>query len=70
MRKTSLQALGQKVKKLRKLKNLKQVELAVEIGISVSYLSAIEQGTRSPSLKVLKRLSRVLGVKTSALIPF
>ncbi|KKR17153.1 MAG: Transcriptional regulator, XRE family [Candidatus Levybacteria bacterium GW2011_GWC1_40_19] len=70
MRKKELEALGQRVKKMRKPKKLSQVDLAVAIGLSPSYIGAIEQGTRRPSLKTLKKLAKILGVKSSDLLPF
>lgn len=70
MRKKDLEVLGQRVKKLRKSKKLTQVDLAVAIGISPSYIGAIEQGVRWPSLKTLKKIAKTLGVKTSELVPF
>lgn len=70
MRKTYLEVLGQRIKKLRKSKKLTQVELAVAIRLSPSYIGAIEQGTRRPSLKTLKKLAKILGVKSSDLLPF
>ena len=45
MRKKELEALGQRVKKMRKPKKLSQVDLAVAIGLSPTYIGAIKQGT-------------------------
>lgn len=70
MRNKELGILGKRIKKLRKSKKLTQVELAVDIGLSRSYIGAIEQGTRRPSLKTLKKISKVMKVKASKLIPF
>ncbi|KKR49642.1 MAG: Transcriptional regulator, XRE family [Candidatus Curtissbacteria bacterium GW2011_GWA1_40_16] len=70
MRKSELKALAEKIKKLRKVKRMTQVELAVAIGLSPSYVAAIEQATRQPSLKTLKKLARVLGTRVTDLIDF
>ena len=62
MRTRSFKDLGQKIKKLRRKRNLTQVELAVIINVSPSYIGSIEQGIRYPSLKVLEKLSRALKI--------
>lgn len=70
MRNKELEVLGQRIIKLRKSKKLTQVDLAVAVGLSPSYIGAIEQGARRPSLKTLKKIARNLKVKASELIPF
>lgn len=37
-------------------------------GITVRYLEMLEAGTKTPSLPVLRKLTKVLGVRTAALI--
>jgi transcriptional regulator with XRE-family HTH domain len=44
------------------------VNVATHAGITVRYLEMIEAGTKTPSLPVLRKLAKVLGVRTSALI--
>ena len=68
MSKGGLRALGKRLKKLRKTRSLTQVDLAVAVGLSPSYIGAIEQGTRQPSLKTLNKLARALGVRIKDLI--
>jgi transcriptional regulator with XRE-family HTH domain len=70
MRKNGLKALGQKIKKLRKSKGFTQVELAVELNLSPSYVAAIEQASRQPSLKTLKKIAKILGTTPSELLNF
>ncbi len=60
MTKSNLKSLGQKIKGLRNKRGLSQVELAVIVGISSSYVGSIEQGLRHPSLKVLEKIARAL----------
>jgi len=62
-----LKALGKKIQKLRKQKRLSQEELADMVRISRVHMGYIEQGLRSPSLKVLTKISKVLGVDISEL---
>lgn len=47
-----------KLKKLRKEKNLKQREVAKALGITTSYYGMIEIGTRRPSLNLAIKISR------------
>lgn len=60
--------IGNKIRKLRKARELTQVELAVIVNISPVYLGFIENGRRRPSLKVLEKLARALKVKTAELL--
>ncbi|MCL4354241.1 helix-turn-helix domain-containing protein [Patescibacteria group bacterium] len=55
-------SLGGKVKFYREDRKLYQVELADIVGISTGYVGSIEQGVRSPSLKVLKKIAKALKV--------
>ena len=49
--------LGQRVKYLRRLANLTQAQLAEMTNLSVNYVSEIETGVASPTLKTLLRLA-------------
>jgi len=44
------------------------VNVATHAGITARYLEMIEAGTATPSLAVLRKLAKVLGVRTSALV--
>ncbi|MGH3717989.1 MAG: helix-turn-helix domain-containing protein [Pseudonocardiaceae bacterium] len=44
------------------------VSLATHAGITVRYLEMIEADSRTPSVPVLRKLAKVLGVRTSALV--
>ena len=68
MFKSRAAALGQKIQKLRKDRNLTQVELAVIVDISPVYLGFIENGRRRPSLKTLDRLAKALKVGAKDLL--
>ena len=61
-------SLGEKVQYYRNQRDLYQVELAVMIGVSTGYIGSIEQGLRSPSLKVLKKLAKALKVSPKDLL--
>jgi transcriptional regulator with XRE-family HTH domain len=54
---------------LRKAKGLSREALAQQVGITGGYLFMLETGVRSnPSLPVLRRLAKALGVSVSQLI--
>lgn len=57
--------LGRALKLCRNQRNLKQHELASKAGLSVSYLSMLEQNKRDPSLSTVKGLAVALGVPFS-----
>lgn len=61
-------SLGERVRFYRERRNLYQVELADITGVSTGYIGSIEQGVRSPSLKLLKKLARALKVPPKELI--
>jgi transcriptional regulator with XRE-family HTH domain len=63
----SFKTLGRKIQKLRKAQNLTQEELAEMTGISRVYMGYIEQGRESPSLKLLMKLAKRLGVRVENL---
>ncbi len=48
--------VADRIKQLRLTLNLKQVEFATETGISPSYLSYIESGSRLPSYELLETI--------------
>jgi transcriptional regulator with XRE-family HTH domain len=63
-------ALGKNIKLLRKSRNLLQSELAEKIGVESKYLSRLETGLSSPSLKTLQKISEELNIDMSCLFDF
>lgn len=61
-------AFGYAVRSLRDERELSQEQLADATGISVSYISEIEHGRRSPSLAILARLAAGFRIPLSELI--
>ncbi len=61
--------VGRRIRELRQEKGLLQEELARTAGLSASALSNFEQGRRRISLEWLRKISKVLGVTVSDLIP-
>src|SRR6476646_12081047 len=60
------ETIGQRLKRLRLDRHLSQRELAAP-GVSYAYISRIEAGTRTPSVKALRRLAAKLGVSADYL---
>jgi len=59
--------LGKKIQKLRKSLGYSQEKFAEMVRISRTHIGHIEQGRKSPSLKLLEKISRALKVKISDL---
>jgi transcriptional regulator with XRE-family HTH domain len=60
------ETIGQRLRRLRTDKRLSQRELSSP-GVSYAYISRIEAGTRTPSVKALRMLARKLGVSADYL---
>jgi transcriptional regulator with XRE-family HTH domain len=60
--------VARRVRARRRALNLTQEELAVELGVTHQHVSRIEVGQAVPSLALLVRLSRRLGVSTDYLL--
>ena len=56
------------VRRLRAKKKLSQKALADRIGISVSYVSMLERGQRSPPLETIEKMAKALGVPPANLL--
>jgi len=62
--------LGKQVKYLRHLANFTQAQLAEKTNLSVNYVSEIETGIASPTLKTLLKLAQALDVEIKELFNF
>lgn len=60
--------IGSKITALRKLKNIEIVTLAEHSGLSAIQLENIESGKSIPSLGVLIRITRALGIRMGSLL--
>ena len=56
------QLVGKNVAKYRKLKGLTQERLAQDADVTEEYISQIENQKRNPSVGLLERLCKVLGI--------
>lgn len=59
---------AQRIKALRTESDMSQKELAKMVGIAQNTLAQYENGTASPSLKVLVKLAEVLNTSTDYLL--
>jgi transcriptional regulator with XRE-family HTH domain len=59
---------GKKVREIRLARKLSQGDVSRRLGLHRSYISGIERGVRNPSLKVVEKIARALGVKANDLL--
>ena len=62
--------IGQKIKKLRELKNLTQSHMAIELGLTQGAYSKIEAGESEITYNKLEKISGLLGMKPEEVIAF
>ena len=60
--------MNEKLRMLRKQKNVSQKEVAQKVGITLSAYSNYEQGTREPSFEIFKNLCRYYEVSADYLL--
>ena len=63
-----LRHLGIRIRHYRTEMNLTQELLASRVGIDRTYISGIERGIRNPTITMLVRISRAVGVSVSELL--
>jgi transcriptional regulator with XRE-family HTH domain len=60
--------LGLNVRRLREAKGLSQERFGFESGLDRTYVSGIERGVRNPTVLVVEKLAKSLGVPASRLL--
>jgi transcriptional regulator with XRE-family HTH domain len=60
--------LGGELRKARLTAGMSQEQLAFDAGISRNYVSLLELGEKSPTVQVLLRVCKALGVKASKVV--
>ncbi|MGH8883728.1 MAG: helix-turn-helix domain-containing protein [Egibacteraceae bacterium] len=60
--------IGERIRFYRDAKHKTQVVVAGLAGISADYLSQIERGLKTPTINLLHRIAKILGVPTSTLL--
>jgi transcriptional regulator with XRE-family HTH domain len=59
--------LGERIRKLRKQKNWRQIDLAEQSGVHEVHISDLERGAREAGLRTLLAIAQALEVKLSDL---
>lgn len=59
--------IANRIKRLRKQKELTQEQLAEKVHVSTTHIGLVETGKRRASLKTLQRIASALGVKLKEL---
>jgi transcriptional regulator with XRE-family HTH domain len=62
-----LKVLGQRIREMRKAKNLTQEDLAYESDIDRSYIGGVERGERNLSFDKLCQIAEALGCDVASL---
>jgi len=60
--------MGQHIKKLRERRGLSQAALAARANITREYVNKLEAGRYDPTVGVLQRLAKALGVRVVKLL--
>ncbi len=63
-----LPEMGQKIKQLRTQRNISQIALAKQLGVSKSVISSYENDIHYPPYDVLLQIARLFGVSTDYLL--
>ncbi len=62
--------LGKTIKRFRKKEKLTQEQLGNKVRVTPKYIQYLESAKRIPSLKLLYRIAKALGVKVRDLFSF
>jgi transcriptional regulator with XRE-family HTH domain len=59
---------GDHLRELRKKQGISQEDFAFQTGLDRTYISGLECGKRNPTLKIIYKLAKSLGIETSDLL--
>lgn len=62
-----LTQLGMRIRYLRKQKGLSQLDLSLEAEVNKNYISDLERGRRNPSILLLEKICKALGIDLATL---
>lgn len=62
--------IGRQLQAVRQRKGLTQAEVAKHAGTNTNYYAKLERGEAVPSLKMLEKVVKALGIKSSDVLPF
>ena len=60
--------LGQRIKEVRKVREIKQYALAEKAGLNCKYISQVETGSKQVSLQALLKIAEALDVTADSLL--
>ena len=63
-----LPGIGERIKQLRSQRNISQIDLAKQIGVSKSVVSSYENNVHYPPYDILLKMARLFGVSTDYLL--
>lgn len=66
----SPQKIGKRLKEVRLGLGFKQSDVAKKANISVNYYARIERDEENPTIETLEKITKVLKVKSSDILPF
>lgn len=61
-------AFGRALREVRSRQKLSQEQLALKCGVHPTYVSQLERGLKSPSLRTIERLAVALGMRPHLLV--
>lgn len=61
-------AFGEALREARKSQGISQMDLFMESGIDRTYISAVERGIQSPTIRMIVRFAKCLNIRPSELI--
>lgn len=62
------QRIGWNIRRLRAEREITQEDFATDSGFDRGYISGLERGVRNPSILVLQRVAKALGVDVAELL--
>ncbi|MEC9488174.1 MAG: helix-turn-helix transcriptional regulator [Halanaerobium sp.] len=63
-----MSCVGEKIRKKREIKSLSQCQLASKAGLSQSFLSDVENGRKSPTVRSIMKLAMALDISPALLV--
>jgi transcriptional regulator with XRE-family HTH domain len=60
--------VGRNIARIRKEQHLTQEKLAFECELDRTYISGIERGVRNPTILIIDKIARALGIKPHKLL--
>ena len=61
-------ATGERIRKLRRARNWRQIDLAEQSGVHEVHISDLERGAREPGLRTLNKIALALDTTLSELL--